>query len=250
MSISSAHRPTVFTLFLSLALLATACKGGKNNVPTPPSDTAALPMIDLETHGCRGYCPAYKLQVFQNGAVAYEGLRNMEKMGKAVFSLTPNELAKLKGKMADVNLWQYPERFPSTIADAPASTLTIHDRDKSHSIYGAIERPKPIIELENLLKDLTEAHGLRVKRGIDPNAIEEDALGEVLVKLKDGINAGNWITQFDKPKLRLLRRISSENLWLVAYDTTQIGEEDLIKRLKSTEGVVEAQPNRTVKERD
>jgi len=70
------------------------------------------------------------------------------------------------------------------------------------------------------------------------------------VKLRPELNAGNWIGQFSDIHLRLVRRISAENIWVVAYDANELEEKSLIELLKGTDGVVEAQANAKVKERD
>jgi len=235
----------VFTM-LSLAFVAIfSCKSRKEmNVSNDNS-----PLIEMQMHGCRGYCPTYKLSFRNNGELVYEGLRNVEQAGVVKTGITPEELSQLRAEVTAVNLWQYPEQIESRVADAPSSTMTVFAAGKSHSVSGSIDRPKPILDLENRMKDLAEMHGLRVKKGIDPNALPENS-PQVIVKLKDSINAGNWIAQFKDLKLRLVRRLSAENMWLIGYDPGQIGEKALLERLKTTEGVLEAQADKATKDRN
>lgn len=233
-------------LFVALTLLwFSSCKSSKNDPAKSKTE-----LVSLETHPCRGYCPIFKLKVLNNGDALYEGVRFVEKTGGATFKLSDTEMAKLRGKLADVNLWQYPERFQSTVMDAPSATLTIYAPEKSHSVTGSIDRPKPLVELENLLKDITEAHGIKVKRGVDPNEIPEAQKGELLVKLKPDVNAGNWVRDFDTIKLRLVRRTGAENIWLVAYDAKNLGVDEVILILKTSKDVLEAQGNHAVSERN
>jgi hypothetical protein len=234
----------ILLLFISLTLMsAEKCKKKSSG-----GDTSNL--IGLETGPCFGYCPVFKLDVLNNGLVRYEGLRFVEKEGQDSFKLTETELKQLKTKVKEVNLWQYPDMIKTDVVDAPFATLTAYEAGKSKRVRGSIDRPAPLLELEGLLKDLTEAHGIQVKRGVNPNTPPAGTQQEVIVKLKPDVNAGNWINQFTEFKLRLVRRISAENMWLVAFDPKQIEEKTLIDLLKDTEGVVEVQANKPAKDRN
>ena len=235
-------KPTL--LLLSFAALF-ACKTQKNSAIAPGS-----PFIALQTGGCFGYCPVFKLTATTSGLVRYEGERFVEKEGRDSFLLTAAELAQLRSKTAAVNLWQYPDRIESDIMDAPSATLTAYDGARSKSVSGSIDRPAPLLELENMLKDLAEAHGLQVRRGVDPNTVPEATKKELIVKLRPELNAGNWIGQFSDIRLRLVRRISAENIWVVAYDSKEIEEKSIIELLKNTDGAVEVQVNAKVQERN
>lgn len=232
------------TLLLLSCLSFFACKTQKNN--TLPAGT---PFIGLQTGGCFGYCPVFKLTVLTNGQVRYEGGQFVEKEGRDSFLLTAAELAQLRSKVTAVNLWQYPDHIHSDIMDAPSATLTAYDSKRVKSVSGSIDRPAPLLELENMLKDLAEVHGLQVKRGVDPRAVPETSKKELIVKLRPELDAGNWIGQFIDIRLRLVRRISAENIWVVAYDSQEITEKSIIELLKNTDGAVEVQVNAKVQER-
>jgi len=235
---------TTILLLVSLSLIsAQKCK--KNT-----SGGGSSPLVEMHTGACFGYCPVFTLTALNNGLVRYNGERFVEKIGKDSFNLTAEELKKLQTKVKEVNLWQYPDMIKTDVVDAPFVTLTAFDGDKSKSVRGSFDRPAPLLELEGLLKDLAEAHGFEVKRGIDPNSIPETNRREVIVKLKPELNAGNWIRQISEFKLQLARRVSAENIWRVAYDVKQIDEKALIDMLKQTDGVLDVQPNNKVEERN
>ena len=234
---------TVLAFLACLSLVA--CKTQKNNALTP-----GAPFVGLQTGGCFGYCPVFKLTATTSGLVRYEGERFVEKEGRDSFLLSKTELAQLRSKTAAVNLWQYPDRIESDIQDAPSATLTAYEGTRTKSVSGSIDRPAPLLELENMLKDLAEAHGLQVRRGVDPNTVPEATKKELIVKLRPELNAGNWIGQFSDIRLRLVRRISAENIWVVAYDSKEIEEKSIIELLKNTDGAVEVQVNAKVQERN
>ncbi len=222
-------------LFLFLFAALFACKTRKE-MPAPAVDDR---LISLATQGCRGWCPMYVLDFHNSGKVAYEGIRFVEKTGKSEFQLTADELNSLKETVKKADLWQYPEQIESRIADAPYATLTVYNGDKTHPVSGSIDRPRPLLELENKLKDLAEAHGLQVKKGVNPNDPALKMTAMLIVKLKPDLNAGNWSKPLqDESLLRLVRRVSSENNWMIGYDPTQHTEQEMMDLLKSMEGVL------------
>lgn len=233
----------LFVLSALTLLSAEKCKK-----KSPGGDASNL--VSLETGPCFGFCPVFKLEVLDNGFVRYSGERFVEKVGKDSFYLTKTELRQLKEKIQAVNLWQYPDMIKTDVVDAPFATLIAFEGEKSKMVRGSIDRPAPLLELEGLLKDLAEAHGLQLKRGVNPNSPPAGTIKEVIVQLKPDVNAGNWVNQFTEFKLRLVRRISAENIWIVAFDPKQIEQKALIDVLKDMDGVVKVQTNMPAKDRN
>ncbi|MEO6759754.1 MAG: DUF6438 domain-containing protein [Saprospiraceae bacterium] len=228
--------------FLFLLASAWQCKSHKDG---QPSATAKL--VALETFPCRGYCPVYQLTFYQNGLLEYNGEKFVEKTGPASTMLGAEELAEIRQEVAKTNLWQYPQEVETQVMDAPYATLTTWNGDQIKSVRGSIDRPKPLLELEKLLKNTAEAHGIKVINGVNPNMPAVDA-NEVIVQLKTEINAGNWIARFEEIKLRLVRRLY-DNTWLISYDPEQISEQQVMELLKSTDGALDVQPNHPVQDR-
>ncbi|MFN4254441.1 MAG: DUF6438 domain-containing protein [Saprospiraceae bacterium] len=235
-------KPTQLVWLLAAALLA--CKG-----PKKMADPNAK-LVQLETAGCRGFCPIYRLTFWQNGKAEFEGIQFTAQTGLRNFTLDPTELAGLQQLVAETNLWQYPDRFQSTVADAPSATLTVWDGPKTKSTLGSIDRPQPLLALEAHLKSLAEKHGLQVRRGVAPNEPAPGTRAEILLQLKDDVNAGNWLQQFEDFRLRLVRRIPPNNTWVVAYDRSQIEEPALLDLLKNMDGCLNAQPNKLANDRN
>lgn len=230
-------------VLLFLPLLASQC----NRRPA----AAKMPFVQLETGACFGFCPIFRLTVRNNGWTEYEGKRFAVKAGLDSFQLTTAELTLLREKVKSVDLWQYPERIETQTADAPYGTLTVWAEGRTKSVTGTIDRPAPLLELEEMLKDLATAHGLDVRTGVDPNRPPATVdKKEILVKLKPEVNAGNFMMQFTELNLDLVRRTGEENIWVVAYDPTQISEQALIDLFKGMDGVLEAQTNGTAGKRN
>lgn len=233
---------TFFALYMALSLFS--CH------PNQKASAASGDLVAFESHGCRGWCPVYKLLFRNDGSAVYEGVQNTVKTGISEFKITKEELSSLQRSVEATNVWQYPEQIPSRVADASGGIITVFRGTTQKSVSGSIDRPKPLLELEKQMKSLAEAHGLDVKTGVNPNEVPAASRSEVIVKLKKDVNAGNWIAQFGEVKLRLIRRVSADNVWLVAFDAKQITEKSVIELLKSTPDVLEVQPNKAAEERN
>ncbi|MEO6038083.1 MAG: DUF6438 domain-containing protein [Saprospiraceae bacterium] len=214
----------------------------------PAQAEAGVKLVALQTFPCRGFCPVYILTIYQNGLLEYQGDRFVEKTGPASAMLRPDELSQVRKAVTTTNLWSYPDEVETRVMDAPYATLTTWNGEKTKRVRGSIDRPKPLLDLEKLLKNIAEAHEIKVIHGINPNQ-PAATTGELIVKLRPEENAGNWIARFQEIKLRLLRRVY-DNTWLVSYDPTQIEEKQVIELLKSTDGALEVQANQPVEDRN
>ena len=167
----------------------------------------------------------------------------MVKMGLDSVQLTPTELKRLQSAVKELNLWQYPAQFESNVADAPPSLLTVFNGEKKHEVLGDFQRPKPILDFEAMLKDLAEAHGLKVKEGVDPYQAPPNQK-EIVVKFKPSVNPGNFFMKFEEIRIRIVRRLSAENEWLIGYNPDQVSEKKLIDLLKGMDDVLDAGPKK------
>jgi hypothetical protein len=219
-------------IFGILAVLF-GCRGGAVS-----SQSAQVPLVQLETTRCRGYCPAYTLLFYRNGAALYNGLYFVQKAGEHRFQLTPAELKRLEAAVQTANLWQYPSKIESQVADAPWSVLTVYHDARKYEVSGSVDRPQPLLDLEDLMKDLAEVHGLPVREGVNPDILPAATRQTVVVLLKPEINAGNWLMQFSDIRLQLLHRTGEQNEWIVAFDPKEISQEGLIDLFKDMEGVL------------
>jgi hypothetical protein len=233
----------ITNLFTFLTIAFFSCASSKS------LENAVVPLIELQTSGCRGFCPIYRLSFKKDGTAEYEGIRFVEKMGVVAFKINNADISALRKNVKEANLWQYPDRIESKVMDASSATLTVYNGTKTKSVVGTIDRPKELLSLEEQMKALAVKAGINLK-GIDPNAPKEATKAEVILKLKDDVNAGNWMRQFGELRLKLVRRTPPGNTWLVSYDMEQIKEKDLIDLFKGTEGCLEAQGNAKATDRN
>jgi Domain of unknown function (DUF6438) len=244
------QNPLFFLLFTAIFLQNCTKKAASTPSKTPAA-TKATPLVKLETGACRGFCPVVILTFNSDGSVDYEGVRSVKKMGKARFQISKKELADLETRLAEANLWQFQEVYPSDIADLPGATLTVYQGKKSKSIAGSAGRPLPVETMQQFLSGLSLVHDYPITSYNPADDFDEKTKGSVIVELKKGVNPGNWIHQFQDIRVKLVRRIAPDrNLWVVDFDQKSIDEESLISLFKSTTDVVNVSKNVEVKSRD
>lgn len=86
---------------------------------------AAGPVLIFERTPCMGICPAYRLQVYTDGRVAYEGQRNVPLLGKQEFKLSAATVAEMLQKAKEARFENFAKSYPSGASDDPSTIVTI-----------------------------------------------------------------------------------------------------------------------------
>lgn len=104
-------------------------KKASKKAPTPKAQaqpkSEAEPMLTFERTPCFGTCPAYKMQVFADGRVAYEGRRAMPVMGKKNLQLPAATVADMLHQAQDAHFDQFQNRYSRNTTDLPSTIITI-----------------------------------------------------------------------------------------------------------------------------
>ena len=72
---------------------------------------AAVPVITLERTTCFGSCPAYKLTIFDDGKVLFEGKEFVKQKGKAEGQITKDELERLVREFNKINYMKLEDEY-------------------------------------------------------------------------------------------------------------------------------------------
>jgi len=105
----------------------------------PPPDAAAAmtaqpaPLARMERTGCPRQCPAYEIEIWDNGTVHYEGRAHVKVTGRAEAQLPAAKLDRLRAAFEE-------ERFttlhplPLAVIDLPTTILSYRTGDRMHVI--------------------------------------------------------------------------------------------------------------------
>jgi len=108
--------------------------------------------MTLERTACFGFCPIYKLTVYGNGKVVYEGKRFVKVTGTRTTTISQTAARKLIADFQKLNYFKLQDSYTGGHTDAPSAitSLTIGKKQKTVNHYLASPNaPTQLTELEN-----------------------------------------------------------------------------------------------------
>jgi hypothetical protein len=136
-----------------LAAIGAGVAEGKPGRPRPRTK-----VITLERSQCFGACPVYKLTIFSDGKVGYEGIRYVKKVGVASSSISRAKLNELVKAFLKIDYFTLPESFtagskqcPQYATDMPSATTSLTWQGQTKTVqhyHGCMG--------SDVLKELTE----------------------------------------------------------------------------------------------
>ena len=131
-------------LALGLALTSSCAPRTGSSVPAASRFTGATLFAALERSGCYGWCPAYRVLVFADGTLEYEGEHFVLHKGLHRGQVTPAQLAALREAFERAGYVALADRYVDfDYTDFPMVTtaLRLPDRIKVvHHDLGATDR--------------------------------------------------------------------------------------------------------------
>lgn len=102
---------------------------------------AAVPVITLERTACYGTCPVYKLTIYDDGTVEYEGLEFVKKTGKAQGQITKDALEDLIREFERIDYFKLDDNYgghgkncPELWTDHPTVVTSLNWKDKKKTV--------------------------------------------------------------------------------------------------------------------
>ncbi len=140
-------------------VLVAACGGAHHAGPTPISNTGGAPtgahepLATIERTACFGWCPIYKLTVFRDGVVEYEGEDFVKTKGKATGHLAPDELAALDDLFAKHGYLELADAYTDySVTDMPSVNTSYSSGGRTKKIQhylGDSSAPAALGEVES-----------------------------------------------------------------------------------------------------
>jgi hypothetical protein len=155
--------PMLFSLLLGFSsalitpafhapLLAAETTPLSRRVAVQPQQERQPVMLTLERTACFGFCPIYKLTVYGNGKVVYEGKRFVKVAGTRTTTISQPAVKKLLAEFQQLQYFQLPDSYTGGHTDAPSAitSLTMGKRQKTVNHYLASpDAPAKLTALEN-----------------------------------------------------------------------------------------------------
>ena len=126
-------------------------KNTENVVQTIPQQ-----IFDLELTPCYGTCPAYKVVVFDNDSLVYEGLKYVTKQGKITKKLPQGTVNQLAEKFRQADFFKFQNQYTSNMSDFPTTYISFTDKGVTKKIMDYYKAPDRLKQLEMLISDLVK----------------------------------------------------------------------------------------------
>ena len=112
--------------------------------------------IKLERTPCNGVCPVYRLEIYADGRVTYNGDYYVEKQGRFSWKLEPANIKKLQNAITKANYFDIQEKETENMAtcmDGCNTTITMDDGRKRtiENYYGDDKYPRSLKSLEKAI---------------------------------------------------------------------------------------------------
>lgn len=146
---ASADRP--------LAETTDTADGAATQTPPTPAATPAIPSdaevaVTLERGLCFGSCPAYKVTIYTDGTVIFEGERFVDAMGTHSTTIEPEVVEQLVAGFAEAGYFGWEDEYTEmTVSDLPTITTSVTRDGETKQIVryaGDSRAPQPLPYLE------------------------------------------------------------------------------------------------------
>lgn len=124
--------------------------------------------VRMERTPCLSRCKVYAIEIFPDGTVYYQGIKNVNNLGEFYTQLSEQELQTLRNKIKSIHYFDLQERYPLepvSNATLPVTYTEVRLDSQSHKIINQNElTPVALSEFENLIDNLIEGKQLQVKK--------------------------------------------------------------------------------------
>lgn len=138
--------------WISLVVVVTACfLASKGRAEAPPTK------ISLERTPCFGTCPVYKLTVYSDGKVEYEGKDHVKEKGSRSSKIDEKLFLRLMNKVDEIGFFKLNDRYEGRVTDLPTRITTVTKGDVSKTVRNYYGGPKGLHDLEQLIDEVTNS---------------------------------------------------------------------------------------------
>lgn len=134
-------------------------------------DNTQFNTLTIERTGCYGSCPTYKITVFSNGKINYEGYKFVKVTGKIQSIMTKKRSQLIKEAIIKVNLFSLKDRYDgqndcdSFSKDQSSTIITVTNnikKKKIHHYLGCYEQdgivfPRQLTLFENKVDEIVNS---------------------------------------------------------------------------------------------
>ena len=135
----------------TLAMCCLAQPPSPSEIAVPADSDVA---ITLERTPCFGSCPVYKITIYKDGLVRYDGIMWVKVKGEQVGRISTDSLSGLIQEFCEANYFDFKDRYTEGPTDLPTTitSLTINRKTKVAVDYD--DAPESLRRLESEIDDV------------------------------------------------------------------------------------------------
>jgi len=131
-------------LLIIFLIILSSCKTTSNQIF---NDQKKL-IISLEKTACFGTCPILKIEIYNNGAIVYNGIKHVKKIGTLNLEIQKKEIQKILLMAEEIDFYNLEKEYTERISDLPTTYIMINGK-LIKDYFGA---PKKLKDLENQIE--------------------------------------------------------------------------------------------------
>ena len=237
---------------LALGLAAVLCSCDPSTVLGPQAANADRYKlrVSYERGSCFGRCEVYRLDVYENGLLLFQGERFTDRPGTWERSVDRRRVTALLDSFRRADFAAYPRSFRSRIADAAPVSITYYaDDGQSYATSFKDDAPAELLDLSDRLQRLARLPDYRpvtdtIANRRRPAPVAAKAREEIIVELKEGVDAATWLVQYGKQDVQLKNRVGPRSpYYVITANPNLMGAAELLDFLRQDANVVSAQLN-------
>ncbi len=143
--------PKVVHILVLVLLIAPCCSTPRSTVESNS------PSIQLRTTGCRGKCPVYKIDIYDNGLVRYFGSENVPRIGEYSKKISKSDVRNLKQAFLDAKFFDLENEYTERVTDLDTKYLSFHYKGQTKTIRHYLGGPQELKNLENLVESIANS---------------------------------------------------------------------------------------------
>lgn len=138
--------------FLILAILFFSCSSNKNNTNTNQV------LISYESGSCYGRCEVFVVKINYNKTIEYEGLKNVERIGKYKAIISVNDFNEIEKLISKVDFKSIDSVYTSNSTDLHLRILNLKQKNQNKKILLFDNVPFELKQIEREVYKIIEVY--------------------------------------------------------------------------------------------
>ena len=123
-------------IFLFVCLTLLSCSINKKNI------IDKTPLVTMSRTGCYGTCPQYKISIYSDGLIMYNGTRFVKRLGCFKSKITSSQIDFIKSELRKISFFDLDSEYISPITDIPSVITEVTLDGFTHRVRDRLDGPR------------------------------------------------------------------------------------------------------------